>query len=238
MKTSFIEFVGRAALVAAVVGLPSALCANVGDVLAGPSTSPAFSLYTTDGTTYSAVSVAEIAALPPVVWLEGDTVTQTSPAGVVTVLAADASTTGSVSIASSLVAGGIYEFVDSVWGSAKVCIPYTVFGEVGNTIASTASALSGYIVDSRQSGPDRRTSVFDAPPIAYSGDEWGGDATKAATLTITPSAGEATVLELEGTGVTPFNFDVGAYTVTLSTDGFPTRTAEINVNGGLALIFK
>lgn len=238
MKARFIEFVGRAALVAAVAALPSALRAAVGDVWASSSASPAFSLYTTDGTTYSAVSAAEIAALPPVVWLEGDTVTETSPAGVVTVLAANASTTGSVSLASSLVAGGIYEFVDSVWGSAKVCIPYTVYGEVGNTIASTASALSGYRVDSRQPGPNRRTSVNDALPIAYSGDDWGGDAAKAATMTITPSSGEATVLALEGTGVTPFRFGVGAYTVTLAADGYATRTAEINVTGGFIITFR
>lgn len=237
MKTSFIEFIGRAAIVAAVAGLPSALCADVGDVLASSSESPAFSLYTTDGTTYSAVSAAEIAALPPVVWLEGDTVTQTSPAGIVTVLASDASTTGSVYLA-SLGAGGIYEFADSVWGSAQVCIPYTVFGEVGDTIASTASALSGYIVDSRLPGPDRKTSTSDAPPISYSGDGWGGCAAKTATLTISPSVGEATVLALDGTGTTPFRFGAGAWTVTLAADGYPTLAATINVSGGLAIIFR
>ena len=107
MKTSFMDFVGRATIVAAVVGLPAALRADIGDVIASSSASPAFSLYTTDGTTYSAVSAAEIAALPPVVWLEGDTVTQTSPAGVVTVHVTDAATKGSVSLA-SLDAGGIY----------------------------------------------------------------------------------------------------------------------------------
>ena len=235
MKTSFMDFVGRATIVAAVVGLPAALRADIGDVIASSSASPAFSLYTTDGTTYSAVSAAEIAALPPVVWLEGDTVTQTSPAGVVTVHVTDAATKGSVSLA-SLDAGGIYEFVDSVRGSATVCIPYTVFGEVGDTIVATDTPLSGFRIDSRQEGPDRRTFVSDVPPVAYSGDEWGGDAAKTATLTITPSSGDATVLTLDGTGVTPFKFSSGAYTVTLSADGSPTRTAKINVTGGLTVI--
>lgn len=235
MKKSFMDFVGRVTIVAAVVGLPAALRADVGDVLASSSASPVFSLYTTDGTTFSAVSAAEIAALPPVVWLEGDTVTQTSPAGDVTVLASDAATTGSVSLA-SLNAGGIYEFVDSVRGSATVCIPYTVFGEVGDTIVATDTPLSGFRIDSRQEGPNRRTSVTDVPPVAYSGDEWGGDASKSATLTIVQPSGEATELALEGTGVTPFKFSSGAYTVTLSADGSPTRTAKINVSGGLTVI--
>lgn len=235
MKKSFMDFVGRVTIVAAVVGLPAALRADVGDVLASSSASPVFSLYTTDGTTYSAVSAAEIAALPPVVWLEGDTVTQTSPAGDVTVLASDAATTGSVSLA-SLNAGGIYEFVDSVRGSATVCIPYTVFGEVGDTIVATDTPLSGFRIDSRQEGPNRRTSVTDVPPVAYSGDEWGGDASKSATLTIVQPSGEATELALEGTGVTPFKFSSGAYTVTLSADGSPTRTAKINVSGSLTVI--
>jgi hypothetical protein len=235
MKKSFMDFVGRVTIVAAVVGLPAALRADVGDVLASSSESLAFSLYTTDGTTYSAVSAEEIAALPPVVWLEGDTVTQTSPAGDVTVLASDAATTGSVSLA-SLNAGGIYEFVDSVRGSATVCIPYTVFGEVGDTIVATDTPLSGFRIDSRQEGPNRRASVTDVPPVAYSGDEWGGDASKSATLTIVQPSGEATELALEGTGVIPFKFSSGAYTVTLSADGSPTRTAKINVSGGLTVI--
>lgn len=229
------DFVGRGAIVTVVMALPFALCAEVGEVLASSSESPAFSLYTTDGTTYSAVSAEEIAALPPVVWREGDTVTQTSPAGVVTVFASDATTAGSTSLA-SLAAGGIYELTDSVWGSAKLCIPYTLFGEVGTTISATAMPLSGYRIDSRREGPDRRTSVTDAPPVAYSGDEWGGDASKSATLTITPSSGEASVLTLDGTGVTPFGFKAGTYTVVLSADGFSTRTAKINVTGGLTVI--
>ncbi|MBE6395704.1 MAG: hypothetical protein E7046_01710 [Lentisphaerae bacterium] len=235
MKTSFMDFVGRGAIVTVVMALPFALCADVGDVLASSSKSPAFSLYTTDGTTYSAVSAEEIAALPPVVWREGDTVTQTSPAGVVTVLASDATTAGSASLA-SLAAGGIYELTDSVWGSAKLCIPYTLFGEVGDTIVATDTPLYGFRIDSRQEGPDRRTFVSDVPPVAYSGDEWGGDAAKTATLTIVQPSGEATELALEGTGVTPFKFSSGAYTVTLSADGSPTRTAKINVTGGLTVI--
>lgn len=92
------------------------------------------------------------------------------------------------------------------------------------------AGAAAFPVDSRQTGPDRRTSRADALPVAYSGDNWIGDPSKAATLTVAPPEGEATALALAGTGVQPFEFrKPGDWTVTLDMAVGATRQAVVSI---------
>ena len=98
-----------------------------------------------------------------------------------------------------------------------------------------------YPCDSVGEGPDRTTKKKEALPVAYSGDDWGGDATKAATLTFTSPDGTETKIDLAGTAATPFKFNkIGSWTVLLEMADGTTRTATISVtpNGGFVLTFQ
>ena len=97
-----------------------------------------------------------------------------------------------------------------------------------------------YVADSAQEGSDRKTSKKDALPVAYSGDNWVGEASKAATVVFTSPDGTVTTLNLAGTGAQTFPFDSpGKWTVTLMMADGTTRTAVISVmNAGLVIVLK
>ena len=101
------------------------------------------------------------------------------------------------------------------------------------------SAAIAYAADSRLEGPDRRTNRRDALPVAYSGDNWTGDAAAAATLTFTSPDGTPTVLNLTGTGTVPFTFNrPGAWSVRLEMVDGTTFDAELSVIGGIVLVVR
>ena len=101
------------------------------------------------------------------------------------------------------------------------------------------SATISYVADSKQEGPYRRTNRRDALPVAYSGDNWTGDATAAATLTFTSPDGISTVLERTGTGTVPFTFNrPGTWMVRLEMASGTTLDAELSVIGGLTLVVR
>ena len=94
------------------------------------------------------------------------------------------------------------------------------------------SGVSVYPVDSRLPGPDRVTKRKDALPVAYTGDNWIGDASKASTLTFVSPEGETTTLNLTGTGATPFTLKKsGDWTVQLAMADGSTRDATLTVIG-------
>ena len=94
------------------------------------------------------------------------------------------------------------------------------------------SGASVYPVDSRLPGPDRVTKRKDALPVAYTGDNWIGDASKASTLTFVSPEGETTTLNLAGTGATPFTLKKsGDWTVQLAMADGSTRDATLTVIG-------
>ncbi len=94
------------------------------------------------------------------------------------------------------------------------------------------SGASVYPVDSRLPGPDRVTKRRDALPVAYTGDNWVGDASKAATLTFVSPEGETTTLNLAGTGAQPFTLNKsGDWTVRLAMADGSTRDATLTVIG-------
>ena len=95
-----------------------------------------------------------------------------------------------------------------------------------------------YRADSRREGPDRKSRRDTAPAIAYSGDDWKGDASKASRLTFVSPDGTATVLSRTGTGVENFVFDrTGIWTVTLEADG-NTSTAELFLRDLFSISFR
>lgn len=94
------------------------------------------------------------------------------------------------------------------------------------------AGTSAFPVDSRQPGHNRTTKRRAVLPIAYTGDNWIGDAAKAATLTITPPSGEPTVLNLSGTGAQPFDFRTpGDWTVLLAMADGTTRQSTLSIIG-------
>ena len=218
-----------------LVAVAEALYATDGTVLADSPTSATFSVHAVDEEPLSASSAAELAAFPHVAWLAGETVTATSSRGETSTLVSDAASAGDAAFP-PVGSGGVWTLVNSSHGTVRIGIPWSVYGDSGQL----ASGVSGaYVVDALQDGPDRKIRRKDTPPVAYSGDEWIGAASKTATLTLAPSAGEATVLALDGTGATPFKFTADEWTVTLAADGYPTRTAYLNVtSGGFFLVVK
>ena len=96
-----------------------------------------------------------------------------------------------------------------------------------------------YPADSMHEGPDRKTIKKDALPVAYSGDNWIGDAAKAATVVFTSPNGTVTTLNLAGTGAQSFTFDSpGKWTVALTMADGTTHTAVISVSGGLTVVIR
>ena len=83
----------------------------------------------------------------------------------------------------------------------------------------------------------------EAPLVAYSGDDWHGDLSKASTITFTPPEGSelaATTWNKTGRGASAFTFNKnGVWTVTLKFADNTTRTAQIDIQAsGFILIVK
>ena len=99
-----------------------------------------------------------------------------------------------------------------------------------------------YPIDSKQSGPRRVTPMQNVLPVAYSGDNWHRDVSKAATLTFVSPSGAETTISRTGTGAAAFTFDtVGIWTVRLSMADSTVREAAINItiaNPGFCISFR
>ena len=96
-----------------------------------------------------------------------------------------------------------------------------------------------YLMNSVGQGPNRRVHENDTPPVAYSGDNWIGSASAAATVTLVPPQGEQTILDLSGTGTVAFMFDqTGNWTVRLEMADGTTREAVIRVFAGFMIMFR
>lgn len=219
-------------LVMAATGVTLPLLAD--EPLANSGLSPTFRVYSTEDAKYSVSSSAEIDALPPVSIRDGETVTATSCTGVATELE-------SSSLVSVLDMGGIWTLANSGQGTAKIGVAWTVNGDFDIPLAS-ASVYGTYAADSKQTGPNRKVNMSDVPPVAYSGDDWVGDVSKAATLTFVSPSGVETAINLTGTGTTApsqFKFNkTGRWTVRLAMADSTERTAQINVTGGFEIILR
>ena len=205
------------------------LCAVDGTVLGTSDASPAFAVYSVDGATYAAMSQAEIVALPPLFSRSGETVTATSPSGGVVTLS-------SSSLASVLDAGGVWTIANSVQGTAHVGVAWAVYADGG----ALAEGVSGaYTVESMSPGPDRKVKKREAPPVAYSGDDWLGNPSAASTLGFVSPSGDGTNMNLVGCGAQQFTFNKAGQWMVRLTAGGKVREAEVTIiNGGFGLSIR
>jgi len=197
-----------------------------------------FKLRTGDGT--AAMSAADLVAWP-VTYRAGETVTLTSPAGASTTPVSGAAANGETALAGAFNADGVWRLANSNGGSALVGVAWETFGSPWREASADASCR----MHTEGEGPDRKLMRREAPLVAYSGDDWKGDLTKASTITFTPpegSGGEATTWNKTnpGTGAQSFTFNaVGVWTVTLTFADNTTRTAHIDIQAsGFMIIVK
>ena len=193
-----------------------------------------FRLYLAGDSAYSLTNAADVATWK-VTWREGETVDATAMDGTETTLS-----DGVVGECSLPAKGGAWRLSNSEGGTATICIPWTVYND-GGTYG--ASATAGFVADMVQTGPDRKLKKSETPPVAYSGDDWAGDLSKASTITFTPpedSGLEPTTWNKTGRGASAFTFNkTGVWTVTLTFADNTTRTAHINIQAsGLTIIVK
>lgn len=226
------------AIIAVASGLALPSAAADGDELAVTESATTFRLYMNGESPYSLTNAADIAAWP-VTWREGETVSAAAMDGAAYALAADAASEGSGSLPAK---GGVWSLANDGIGTATVLVPWTVAQGDGVSLAGSAT-YGAYALDTQEDGPDRKSDNRCFPPIAYSGDDWAGDLSKAATLTFTPPAGsglaETTLTPGAGDGATSFTFaEPGEWTVLLIFADATTRTAIINVRkDGLTITF-
>lgn len=208
---------------------------SLADVETVTSQAATFKFYSNPERTYSLVSTAELAAWP-VTWRVGETVVATAMDGAETTLSGGEDAT-SASLPNK---GGVWTLANSAEGTVRVGAPWAVFDD-GGTYGATATA--GFVADMVQTGPDRKLKKSEVPPVAYSGDDWAGDLSKAATVTFTPPEGsglEVTTWSKTGNGAGAFTFNAkGVWTVMLAFADNTTRTAQIDIQtAGFMIIVK
>ena len=195
-----------------------------------------FKLRTGDGT--AAVASTDLAAWP-VTYRTGETVTLTSPAGASTTPVSGAAANGTTELAGAFNADGVWRLANSNGGSALVGVAWETFGASWREASADASCR----MHTEGEGPDRKLKKSETLPVAYSGDNWKGDLSKAATVTFTPPEGsglEETIWNKTGRSASAFTFNKkGVWTVTLKFADNTTRTAHIDIQAtGLMVIIK
>lgn len=172
----------------------------------------------------------------PISYRTGETVTVTSPSGETTTLVSSAAADGAQAYVPT--SGGLWTFANSNGDTAAVGVSWAVYGEEWSL-----DATSSLMLHTEGEGPNRKLKRSEAPPVAYSGDDWAGDLSKAATLTFTPPEGSelaATTWNKTGRGASAFTFNKkGVWTVTLKFADNTTRTAHIDIQAsGFIIIVK
>ena len=210
------------------------LHAAVGDVMAETETAAAFDVWTSSDATYAATTADELSALQ-VSYFAEETVTATAWDGATTMLVDVADSSGSVAFPADK--GGVWTLVNSAQGTARIGVPWSVFQDGGDLAQSGDSSAFG--VDSVQEGPNRKTRRADALPVAYSGDNWGGDASKTASLTVLSPDAEETTRSFAGTGTESFGFDkLGRWKFSLQMEDGSVKESSVLVLGGLVVKFR
>lgn len=173
----------------------------------------------------------------PVTYRAGETVTATAPDGTVITLAQNAASAGSAAFAPT--AGGLWKLANSNGATALVGVAWSVFGDGSS---QDFGPLASIRMDTVGQGPDRKSKIGQNPPVAYTGDNWVGDASKTSSLTFTPPAGSGiatSTQDFTGTGATPFRFrGMGDWTVQLAMADGTTLGANVFIDGGLVISFR
>ena len=228
----------NAAVAAAIASGATLQALADGDEVASAAFS-GFRLDTTGGTIVMATPAdATLLSDWPVTYRAGETVTATAPDGAVVTLAAASSSDGSIAFTPTTC--GLWRLATSESETALVGVGWDVFGE-SRSYASVAAGQ--YAMHTIGDGPDRKLKKSEVPPVAYSGDDWAGDLSKAATVTFTPPEGSglaATTWNKTGRGASAFTFNKkGVWTVALTFADNTTRTAHIDIQtAGFVLIVK
>ena len=234
-------------IVLCAVASATALALNAWDAASFPvaSSEATFALDTMDEIAYPIVlsSQAEISSMRQVAYRANEAVTATAPNNTESSLVAGETAAGTAVFAPSC--GGFWTLANTSGETAKFLVKWSAYGEDAGTAIVTSDDLGGTVIDTRQPGPDRKLKKREAPPVAYSGDDWKGDLSKASTVTFTPPEGsglEATTWNRTGTGAESFTFNAkGVWTVTLTFAGnTPSpRTAHIDIQtAGFVFIVK
>ena len=245
--TTLVRRLGTAAISAVVVATSATLpaAADDGTLLAETESATTFRVWSSADATYAVMSAAELSSLMPTTYAASETVTATSPSGVATVVVSSPASDGTVGLPQGaggpIDAGGIWSLANSNGARARIGIAWAVFGD-GGPLAETAAG-TGFIADAAQTGSDRKLKKSEVPPVAYSGDDWAGDLSKAATITFTPPEGsglEATTWNKTGDGAESFMFNAkGTWTVTLKFADGTTKTATITIKStGFTLVVR
>ena len=186
-------------------------------------------------------SSAELAA-KQVTYRAGETVTLTAPDGTTATVVADAAAAGGATLAvgaGGLSSDGLWRLDNSNGSVAFVGVAWETFGAAWRQ-ASDGRSMA---LDTLAEGPHRKLKKSEVPPVAYSGDDWAGDLSKAATITFTPPEGsglETTTWNKTGKGAEAFMFNAkGDWTVTLAFADGTTKTAAITIeSAGFMLIVR
>ena len=188
-------------------------------------------------------SSAELAA-KQVTYRAGETVTLTAPDGTTATVVADAAAAGGATLAvgaGGLSSDGLWRLDNSNGSVAFVGVAWETFGAAWRQ-ASDGRTMA---LDTLAEGPHRKLKKSEVPPVAYSGDDWAGDLSKAATITFTPpesSGVEATTWNKTnpGTGAQSFTFNAkGDWTVTLKFADDTTKAATITIKStGFTLVVR
>ncbi len=186
-------------------------------------------------------SSAELAA-KQVTYRAGETVTLTAPDGTTATVVADAAAAGGATLAvgaGGLSSDGLWRLDNSNGSVAFVGVAWETFGAAWRQAGDGRSMA----LDTLAEGPDRKLKKSEVPLVAYSGDDWAGDLSKAATITFTPPEGaglEATTWNKTGKGAREFTFNAkGDWTVTLAFADGTTKTATITIeSAGFMLIVR
>lgn len=186
-------------------------------------------------------SSAELAA-KQVTYRAGETVTLTAPDGTTATVVADAAAAGGATLAvgaGGLSSDGLWRLDNSNGSVAFVGVAWETFGAAWRQAGDGRSMA----LDTLAEGPDRKLKKSEVPPVAYSGDDWAGDLSKAATITFTPPEGsglETTTWSRTGDGARAFTFNAkGDWTVTLAFADGTTKTATITIKStGFTLVVR
>ena len=186
-------------------------------------------------------SSAELAA-KQVTYRAGETVTLTAPDGTTATVVADAAAADGATLvvgAGGLSSDGLWRLDNSNGSVAFVGVAWETFGAAWRQ-ASDGRSMA---LDTLAEGPHRKLKKSEVPPVAYSGDNWAGDLSKAATVTFTPPEGsglEATTWNKTGKGAEAFTFNAkGDWTVTLAFADGTTKTATVTIKStGFTLVVR
>ena len=227
------KYVKTLAVAAIAIGAAHPLFADI-SATSEPFT---FSVRTSGGA--FAMNFSELAAWP-VSYRAGESITLVAPSGASTTPVDGAAAVGTTDLSgSSLDEDGVWTLRNSNGHTAFLVVPW---GTNGGPL-TTADTETGIALFTVGEGPDRKLRRSEAPPVAYSGDDWNGDLSKASTITFTPPEGsglETTTWNKTGRGASAFTFNKkGTWTVTLTFADNTTRTAQINIQAsGFMILVK